>query len=197
MARTERCARQAGLKTAGAIARWGSEMTKTWLPLVALLAWFAAAYGDEAPAPRAWNSLTQEQRQALKPFEQHWTELPPERQQRLLQGAQRWQQMTPEERAHARERFEHWKQMSPEERDQVRRRFERFRNLPPEEQERLRHRHQWFKNLPPERRQELRQRWQQMTPEERARFRDKLHQRREKSAPEPPHDRPMHERGQH
>ena len=69
--------------------------------------------------------------------------------------------------------------MTPEQREQARQRYERFRQLPPEQQERLRRRRDWFRNLPPERRAELRQRWQNMSPEERQQFRQKLRRNNE------------------
>jgi Protein of unknown function (DUF3106) len=121
--------------------------------LAAGLGLAATAGAVEAPragdAPLQWQSLSDEQREALEPFRDRWDRLPSDRQRLLLRGAERWQTLTPEQRGMAREQVERFRDMPPDERQRVRERLDRLRQLPPDQQQRLR------------------ERWQQMTPAER------------------------------
>jgi hypothetical protein len=49
----------------------------------------AASAPPSAAAPRAWESLSPQQRQVLQGYQGQWNSLPPERQQALARGSQR------------------------------------------------------------------------------------------------------------
>jgi len=66
---------------------------------------------------------------------------------------------------------------TPEQHETLRQRYQSFKQLPPEQQERLRQRRDRFRQLPEDKRKALREKWQNMTPEERAAFREKQRQR--------------------
>ena len=87
------------------------------LILCLLLLWPALALAAEGDAPLAWDQLSQEEQQILKPFRERWDTLPPERREHLQQGVKRWQAMTPEQREQAKERFSRWQKLSPEQRE--------------------------------------------------------------------------------
>ena len=101
------------------------------LILCLLLLWPVLALSAEGDAPLAWDQLSQEEQQTLKPFQERWDSLPPERRERLQHGAKRLQTMTPAQREQARDRFARWQKMTPEQREMARKRYERFRQLPP------------------------------------------------------------------
>lgn len=65
---------------------------------------------------------------------------------------------------------------APEQRNRIEER-RRFEALPPNQQQRLIQTRERFLNLPPETRDRLRQRWQDMSPEERRRWRESMPQR--------------------
>src|SRR3990167_9732598 len=103
------------------------------LILCLLLLWPAFTLAAESSAALAWDQLSKEEQQTLKPFQERWDSLPPERREHLQQGAKRWQSMTSEQREQAKDRFARWQKMTPEQREMARKRYERFRQLPPEQ----------------------------------------------------------------
>lgn len=125
---------------------------------------------ERAPAI-AWKDLSEEQRQLLSRFENRWDQLPPHRQRVLAKSSQHWLSMTPEQREDLKRSLKQLHNLNESERNELHARVERFKELPPDEQKKLRDSYMAFRHLSAERRKELRERWQQLTPEERAQWR--------------------------
>ncbi len=64
-----------------------------------------------------------------------------------------------------------WDDLSDKQQKRIQKRRKQFDALPPEEKERIRSAREKYRQLPDNRRDELRKKWQDMTPEERARYR--------------------------
>jgi hypothetical protein len=139
---------------------------KSIVAMIACLAMGVAFAQDEATR---WADLSDGQREVLSQFADTWDSLPADRQAHLS--------MAPDERAAARGRFDAWRELSVERRELIRERAEIFRSLSPDEQRRIRENYRKFRQLNHERRQQLRERYRHMTPEQRKRLRDRLHQR--------------------
>ena len=125
-----------------------------------------------APSPGArerFESLSPEQREALRERWRQFQALPPERQAEL------------------RGRLERLRSLPPERREQVMRNWEAFQRLPVRERREILDRFQRFREMSPERRAQLRQALRQIveaSPRERARYLDNLRRWREMSPAE-------------
>lgn len=57
----------------------------------------------------------------------------------------------------------------------MRQRMQEFRNLPLELKQALREKYQWFNDLPETEQQRLRNRWQNLSPEKKQQFQQRIH----------------------
>ena len=75
-----------------------------------------------------WDSLSQEEQQALKRYRGQWDEYSGERQQRLREGAQRYMDLPPNKRREVEQQRREYEQLSPAERERLRQEYQRRRN---------------------------------------------------------------------
>ena len=128
---------------------------------------------------KKWQSLSGEQKQALRERYNRLKSLSPEQRGQLKERFQRFRALAPEKQAKAKanwqkfknmptgqkqvlqERLQHWQSFSPQERAQLKQKMERFRTLPSADKQRLQQQHERWQNLSADQKQELRQRLQQ------------------------------------
>ena len=68
-------------------------------------------YTQAEQAPIPWDSLSAQQQQVLKKFENRWDDFPAQRQSKLRKGVDHWQQLTPQQKQMAKQKFKHWKKL--------------------------------------------------------------------------------------
>ena len=134
-----------------------------------------------------WESLSETQRQVLRPMQKDWPKIGVEMQHRLAKGAARWSEMSATQRQNARTRMQRWNTLSDTQKAVIRDRYRRFKALPLDEQERARQLRRWFKSLPEGKQADLKEKWQNMTPAERGAFKQRVRERLRKLTPEQRH----------
>jgi hypothetical protein len=67
-----------------------------------------------------WQSLSEEEQEALRDYRGRWEEYDTDRQQRMREGARRYQQLPPEKRRKVKQKRHEYEQLSPEERRRLR-----------------------------------------------------------------------------
>ena len=72
-----------------------------------------------------WQSLSNEEKDALRDYRGRWNEYGPERQQRIREGAKRYRRLPPEKRHEVEERRRQYEQLSPQERRRLREEYRR------------------------------------------------------------------------
>jgi len=140
-----------------------------------------------------WQQLSPEQQRVLGQFRGRWDRMPPQQQEALLRGAERWESLSPDQRQRVEQRAQQWRNMTPEQREDARDRALRFKELSPDEQQRLREEYRRYRDTPPDQReaekQKRREQWQQMSPEDQEKARDKARAKREKQDRQDSRDR--------
>lgn len=74
-----------------------------------------------------WQSLSREEREALKRHRNDWDRYDSDRQQRMRQGAQRYLDLPPDQREEVEKGRRKYKNLSPEERERLREEYRRER----------------------------------------------------------------------
>ncbi len=70
-----------------------------------------------------WQSLSDEEQEALQNYRRHWPEYDTKRQQRIREGARRYQQLPPEKRQRLKQKHHEYEQLSPQERRRLRKQY--------------------------------------------------------------------------
>ena len=71
-----------------------------------------------------WQSLSDEERAALRDYRGHWNEYSPDRQQRIRDGARRYQRLPPEKRDEVNKKRREYERLSPQERRRLREEYQ-------------------------------------------------------------------------
>lgn len=71
-----------------------------------------------------WQSLSDEERAALRDYRGHWNEYGPDRQQRIRDGAMRYQRLPPEKRDEVNKKRREYERLSPQERRRLREEYQ-------------------------------------------------------------------------
>jgi predicted Fe-S protein YdhL (DUF1289 family) len=87
----------------------------------------------------AWNSLDNEQKEALSPLSKEWESLPDLQQHRLLNTAKRYHSLTPDQKTRFHSRLEAWSKLTPEQRKAAREKYRAFNKLHPKVQTEIKH----------------------------------------------------------
>ena len=153
----------------------------TLLGITLLLLISPASYADDA---HSWNSLSESQRAVLAKFEDDWDSLPAKRRERLSRGAEHWSGMSKDQRKDAKTRFSNWQDLPDERKERIRKRYDEYSSLPPDDQRVIRENFRRFNRMNPERRQKMRKQYQDMTPEQKQRFRDHMKERPKRQPPD-------------
>jgi hypothetical protein len=64
-----------------------------------------------------------------------------------------------------------WDELTPKEQEKLRRKKEKYEALPDDEQQRIRKARERYEKMPPDKKEQLRKKWDDMTPEEKKRYR--------------------------
>jgi TRAP-type C4-dicarboxylate transport system substrate-binding protein len=72
-----------------------------------------------------WQSLSDEEQDALREYRGHWNEYDTNRQHRMREGARRYQQLPPEKRRKIKQKHHEYEQLSPQERHRLREEYRR------------------------------------------------------------------------
>lgn len=88
-------------------------------------------------AAQTWQSLDNNQRQALAPLAQQWHTLPEKQQQGLLRIAKRYPTLTPAEKQRLQKKLIVWSKLTPEQRKAAREKYRTFRKNPIQKHERV------------------------------------------------------------
>ena len=99
-----------------------------------------------------WNSLTAEQKRALKPLSSQWRGLSPDQQRKWIALTHNFSRMSPEEQETLQGRMGEWAQLTPAQRTQARMNYYEVRRVPADEK-----RAKWeeYQALPAEERERL------------------------------------------
>lgn len=100
----------------------------------------------------SWNSLSEEQKTALRPLTELWPTLDADHQRKWIALAHNFNRMSPEERSTLQGRMTDWVELTPAQRTQARLNFGEARKLPTDEKKA-----KWeeYQSLTPEQRQRL------------------------------------------
>ncbi len=71
-----------------------------------------------------WQSLSNEEKAALRNYRGHWNEYGPDRQQRIREGAKRYQRLPPEKRHEVEKKRQEYERLSPQERQRLREEYQ-------------------------------------------------------------------------
>ncbi len=71
-----------------------------------------------------WQSLSDEEKAALRDYRGHWNDYGPDRQQRIREGARRFQRLPPEKRHEIEKKRREYEQLSPQERRRLREEYQ-------------------------------------------------------------------------
>jgi hypothetical protein len=93
------------------------------------------ASAPEAAGPRAWSRLTNDQREALAPFEGVWDTFDDERKRRWLRIAARYKKLSPDAQKRLQDRMTEWLHMTPEQRRTARENYQLSKQVPVEQRE--------------------------------------------------------------
>jgi hypothetical protein len=104
------------------------------------------AFADQPIDTIDWDSLPKETQEALAPVAGRWHKIKPNQQHKLVRRA---------EEEGFKNRAERWKKLSPKQRERIVKARQRF------------------KDMPPEKRKKLRERWENMSDQEKRKFKDK------------------------
>ena len=72
-----------------------------------------------------WQSLSNEEQDALRDYRGRWNEYDPDRQQRIREGAKRYQRLPAEKRHEVEKKRREYEQLSPQERRRLREEYRR------------------------------------------------------------------------
>jgi hypothetical protein len=110
------------------------------------------ASAPEATGPLAWSHLSNDQHEALSPFENDWDKFDDDRKRRWLKIASRYKKLSPEAQKRLHDRMAEWLRMTPEQRRTARENYQLSKQVPPDQRE-----HAWneYQQLPEDQKKTL------------------------------------------
>ena len=70
-----------------------------------------------------WQSLSEEEQEALRDYRGRWNDFDTDRQQRIREGARRYRQLPPDQRRKIEQKHHEYEQLSPQERRRLRKEY--------------------------------------------------------------------------